>query len=196
MSGCASAAPSNSSESTRISFPKTNDPLRDVEISEVAAQFRKTLYGKTASAARHRFGTGHAEHLYLFHDFVPAARPQWPTCPSPSWIARIMVSWGIVSGLMAITWNGTSFITLRFLLGFAEAGFAPGILLYLTYWFPAEHRARTLAAFLIAIPLSTITQVGSRRRRGPSCRRGSITSTRYTNRRIIRHSGGLYATHT
>ena len=72
------------------------------------------------------------------------------------WIARIMVSWGIVSGLMAITWNGTSFITLRFLLGFAEAGFFPGILLYLTYWFPAQHRARTLAAFLIASPLSTI----------------------------------------
>jgi ACS family tartrate transporter-like MFS transporter len=72
------------------------------------------------------------------------------------WIARIMVSWGIVSGLMAFTSDARSFYTLRFLLGLAEAGFAPGILLYLTYWIPEAFRARSLAAFLIGIPLSTI----------------------------------------
>ncbi len=72
------------------------------------------------------------------------------------WIARIMVSWGIVSGLMALTWNGTSFLILRFLLGLAEAGFAPGIILYFTYWIPVEYRARTLGTFLVAIPLSTV----------------------------------------
>jgi ACS family tartrate transporter-like MFS transporter len=72
------------------------------------------------------------------------------------WIARIMVSWGIVSGLMAMAWDATSFVVLRFLLGLAEAGFAPGILLYLTYWVPEKYRARSLAAFLVGIPLSTI----------------------------------------
>jgi MFS family permease len=72
------------------------------------------------------------------------------------WIARIMVSWGIVSGLMALTFDSTSFYTLRFLLGLAEAGFAPGILLYLTYWMPQAYRARSLAAFLVGIPLATV----------------------------------------
>lgn len=72
------------------------------------------------------------------------------------WIARIMVSWGIVSALMAIVWNEASFLTLRFLLGAAEAGFAPGIILYLTYWFPARHRARCIGSFLLALPLATV----------------------------------------
>lgn len=72
------------------------------------------------------------------------------------WIARIMVSWGIVSGLMALTFDATSFYLLRFLLGLAEAGFAPGILLYLTYWMPEAYRARSVAAFLVGIPLATV----------------------------------------
>src|SRR5271169_4674401 len=53
-------------------------------IERKASEALPDLYGKTASAARHRFGAGHAENLYLFHDFVPAARPQWPTWPRPS----------------------------------------------------------------------------------------------------------------
>jgi D-galactonate transporter len=72
------------------------------------------------------------------------------------WIARIMVSWGIVSALMALVSGAWSFYGLRFLLGIAEAGFFPGIILYLTYWFPAEYRARFLAAFAIAVPVSTV----------------------------------------
>lgn len=72
------------------------------------------------------------------------------------WIARIMVSWGIISALMAIVSGSTSFYVLRFLLGVAEAGFFPGIILYLTYWYPAEYRARFLAAFAIAVPVSTV----------------------------------------
>lgn len=71
------------------------------------------------------------------------------------WIARIMVSWGLVSALMAFVWDAASFLTLRFLLGVAEAGFAPGAILYLTYWIPAERRARILATFLIAVPVSS-----------------------------------------
>ncbi len=70
------------------------------------------------------------------------------------WIARIMVSWGIVSGCMAFTSGPNSFVALRFLLGAAEAGFFPGVILYLTYWFPAEERARIVGIFMVAIPVS------------------------------------------
>jgi MFS transporter, ACS family, tartrate transporter len=72
------------------------------------------------------------------------------------WIARIMITWGIVSGLMALVSGAFSFYVVRFLLGIAEAGFFPGIILYLTYWYPAEYRARFLAAFAIAVPVSTV----------------------------------------
>ncbi|HMM87882.1 MFS transporter [Bradyrhizobium sp.] len=72
------------------------------------------------------------------------------------WIARIMVTWGIISALMATVSGELSFYVLRFLLGVAEAGFFPGIILYLTYWYPAEYRGRFLAAFAIAVPISTV----------------------------------------
>ncbi|WP_315767384.1 MULTISPECIES: MFS transporter [unclassified Bradyrhizobium] len=72
------------------------------------------------------------------------------------WIARIMVTWGIISALMAMVSGATSFYILRFLLGVAEAGFFPGIILYLTYWYPAQYRARFLAAFAVAVPVSTV----------------------------------------
>jgi D-galactonate transporter len=72
------------------------------------------------------------------------------------WIARIMVSWGIISALMATVSGEWSFYIIRFLLGVAEAGFFPGIILYLTYWYPAEYRARFLAAFAVAVPVSTV----------------------------------------
>jgi len=72
------------------------------------------------------------------------------------WIARIMVTWGIISALMALVNGVTSFYVLRFLLGVAEAGFFPGIILYLTYWYPAEYRGRFIAAFAIAVPVSTV----------------------------------------
>src|SRR6202047_3692323 len=70
------------------------------------------------------------------------------------WIARIMVSWGLVSGAFAFINGPTSFFILRFLLGLAEAGFFPGMILYFTYWFPPSHRARIVAGFMAAIPVS------------------------------------------
>ncbi len=72
------------------------------------------------------------------------------------WIARIMITWGIISGLMALTKGPISFYTLRFLLGIAEAGFFPGMILYLTYWFPSAYRAKIVGCFLLAIPISSI----------------------------------------
>jgi D-galactonate transporter len=72
------------------------------------------------------------------------------------WIARIMVGWGIVSMLMALSYSKESFYWLRFLLGIAEAGFFPGIILYLTYWYPREHRARIVALFMTAVAVAGI----------------------------------------
>jgi ACS family tartrate transporter-like MFS transporter len=66
-----------------------------------------------------------------------------------------MVTWGLVSGAMALVQGATSFYVLRFLLGAAEAGFFPGIILYLSYWFPARHRAGVTALFMAAAPVST-----------------------------------------
>jgi len=72
------------------------------------------------------------------------------------WIARIMVTWGIISVSMAFVTGTTSFLVLRFLLGVAEAGFFPGMILYLTFWFPNSVRAGILGLFIIANPASTI----------------------------------------
>jgi ACS family tartrate transporter-like MFS transporter len=69
------------------------------------------------------------------------------------WIARILVSWGLISTAMMFVTGPLSFILLRFLLGCAEAGFFPGIVLYLTYWFPAGHRARAIALLMVASPM-------------------------------------------
>src|SRR5690349_1787177 len=89
------------------------------------------------------------------------------------WIARILVTWGIVATAMAFTPNATVLIVLRFLLGVAEAGFFPGIILYLTYWFPVAQRARMTTLFMTAIPTSTAL--------------GSVVSTL-----IIQHGDGLF----
>jgi ACS family tartrate transporter-like MFS transporter len=71
------------------------------------------------------------------------------------WIGRIMITWAIIAGAMACVRGATSFCVLRFLLGVAEAGFFPGIVYYLTYWVPAADRARVVATFMTAVPLST-----------------------------------------
>ena len=72
------------------------------------------------------------------------------------WICRIMITWGLISGAMAFVSTPMSFYVLRFLLGAAEAGFAPGMILYLTYWFPADQRARLYGTYFIAIPLASV----------------------------------------
>jgi MFS transporter, ACS family, tartrate transporter len=70
------------------------------------------------------------------------------------WIARIMVTWGLLSGATALCTGPYSFMLVRFLLGVAEAGFYPGLVLFFTYWFPDRHRARIVAGFTLALPLA------------------------------------------
>lgn len=72
------------------------------------------------------------------------------------WIARIMVTWGVVASSTAFIQGEIGFYVVRVLLGIAEAGFFPGIILYLTYWFPRVERARIVALFFLAVPLSSV----------------------------------------
>ncbi len=72
------------------------------------------------------------------------------------WIARIMFTWGLISGAQAFVVGESSFDVVRFLLGCAEAGFFPGIIFFLTLWFPSAYRARIVGMFMVAIPISTV----------------------------------------
>jgi ACS family tartrate transporter-like MFS transporter len=72
------------------------------------------------------------------------------------WICRIMITWGLMAGLTAAVRTPMQFYVVRFFLGLAEAGFFPGVIVYLTHWFPSRDRARALATFLIATPFAQI----------------------------------------
>ena len=72
------------------------------------------------------------------------------------WIARIMITWGLIAAGMMFVHSPLQFYVMRFLLGFAEAGFFPGVIYYLTFWFPAEMRGRAISRFYVAFPLSTV----------------------------------------
>ena len=72
------------------------------------------------------------------------------------WIARIMITWGLISAAFVFVSTPTEFYFMRFLLGLAEAGFYPGVILYMTYWFPAHRRAKIVAVFMSAIPVAGI----------------------------------------
>src|SRR5213593_2238113 len=72
------------------------------------------------------------------------------------WIARIMITWGLMSAAFMFVNTPATFYVMRFLLGVAEAGFYPGVILYMTYWFPAKRRAKIIALFMSAIPVAGI----------------------------------------
>ena len=78
------------------------------------------------------------------------------------WIARIMITWGLLACATAYVTGATSFGIVRFLLGAAEAGFFPGILLYFTYWFPSYHHARIVSGFLIGLRQAGAAGLGAR----------------------------------
>src|SRR5216110_3997974 len=71
------------------------------------------------------------------------------------WIARIMLTWGLLAAGMMFVKTPMQFYVMRFLLGAAEAGFFPGVVYYLMQWFPAEHRGRAISRFYVALPLSS-----------------------------------------
>lgn len=106
------------------------------------------------SATAYGFGAG----IFFFSYFVfeVPSNLALERFGARKWIARIMFSWGLVSGAMVFVRGETSFYIVRVLLGAAEAGFFPGIIFYLTLWFPGVYRARIIGWFMVAIPLSTV----------------------------------------
>jgi D-galactonate transporter len=125
--------------------------LDRVNVSFASLTMNKNL-GLSASA----YGLGAGIFFLAYGVFEVPSNLLLARFGARRWIARIMVSWGIVSGAMAFVGNETWFYVVRFLLGAAEAGFFPGMIFYLTLWFPAAYRARVIGYFMAAIPLSTV----------------------------------------
>jgi ACS family tartrate transporter-like MFS transporter len=125
--------------------------LDRVNVGFAALTMNKDL-GLSASA----FGFGAGIFFIAYFLFEVPSNLLLARVGARKWIARIMFSWGVVSGATAFIGGETSFYVVRVLLGIAEAGFFPGIIFFLTLWFPAIYRARIIGYFMAAIPLSTV----------------------------------------
>ena len=125
--------------------------LDRVNVGFAALTMSKDL-GLTATA----FGFGAGIFFIAYFIFEVPSNLFLERFGARKWIARIMFTWGILSGAMAFIGGETSFYVVRVLLGFAEAGFFPGIIFFLTLWFPAKERARIIGLFMAAIPLSSV----------------------------------------
>jgi D-galactonate transporter len=125
--------------------------LDRVNVGFAALSMNKDL-GISATA----FGFGAGIFFFSYFIFEVPSNLALERFGARKWIARIMMSWGILSGAMALVSGETSFYIVRVLLGMAEAGFFPGIIFYLTLWFPGVYRARIIGWFMAAIPLSSV----------------------------------------
>lgn len=125
--------------------------LDRVNVSFAALTMNKAL-GISATA----FGLGAGIFFLAYFVFEVPSNLALERFGARKWIARIMLSWGVLSGAMAFIQGETSFYVVRTLLGAAEAGFFPGIIFYLTLWFPAVYRGRVISYFMAAIPLSSV----------------------------------------
>lgn len=132
-------------------------------LSYVVSYLDRLNVGIAALTMRHDLGLGPTALGLGFGIFALG----YVSCEIPSnlmlhrfgarlWIARIMVTWGIVSTATFLVTNATNFYIVRFLLGVAEAGFVPGICYYLTLWFPNAWRAKAMVAFLVAVPVTGV----------------------------------------
>ncbi|MEW2544438.1 MFS transporter [Streptomyces sp. NPDC047002] len=125
--------------------------LDRTNLSFAALQMNKDL-GLTAGA----FGFGAGAFFLTYFLFEVPSNLMLARAGASRWIARIMVTWGLVSGAMVLVRGEASFYTVRILLGAAEAGFFPGVIFYLGLWFPAAHRARIISLFMVSVPLSVV----------------------------------------
>jgi MFS transporter, ACS family, tartrate transporter len=125
--------------------------LDRVNVSFAALTMNKDL-GLSATA----YGLGAGIFFFSYFVFEVPSNLALERFGARRWIARIMFTWGLVSGAMIFVRGETSFYVVRVLLGAAEAGFFPGIIFFLTLWFPAVYRARIIGWFMVAIPLSTV----------------------------------------
>ena len=134
-------------------------------LDRVNVGFAALTMNKDLGLSQTAFGFGAGIFFIAYFIFEVPSNLLLERFGARKWIARIMLSWGILSGAMAFIpaiahatglGNEHSFYLVRVLLGAAEAGFFPGIIFYLTLWFPAEYRARIVGYFMAAIPLSTV----------------------------------------
>jgi MFS transporter, ACS family, tartrate transporter len=134
-------------------------------LDRVNVGFAALTMNKDLGLSQTAFGFGAGIFFIAYFIFEVPSNLLLERFGARKWIARIMLSWGILSGTMAFIpgiaratglGNEHSFYLLRVLLGIAEAGFFPGIIFYLTLWFPAQYRARIVGYFMAAIPLSTV----------------------------------------
>src|SRR4030088_1442552 len=134
-------------------------------LDRVNVGFAALTMNKDLGLSQTAFGFGAGIFFLAYFFFEVPSNLLLERFGARKWIARIMLSWGILSGTMAFIpaiagatglGNENTFYLLRVLLGVAEAGFFPGIIFYLTLWVPAEYRARIVGYFLAALPLSTL----------------------------------------
>ena len=124
-------------------------------IDRVNAGFAALTMNKDVGLSQAMFGIGGGLFFLAYVLFEVPSNIAMERFGARVWIARIMVTWGLVGAAMAFVTGPYTFYLGRFLLGAAEAGFFPGVILYLTYWFPKAYRARIVATFMVAIPLSS-----------------------------------------
>jgi len=128
-------------------------------VDRVNVGFAALTMNKDIGLSAAAFGLGAALFFVAYVLFEIPSNLALERFGARRWIARIMISWGLVGIGSAFVTGPVGFSVSRFLLGAAEAGFFPGVILYLTYWFPKAYRARIVAMFMVAIPLSSF--VGS-----------------------------------
>ncbi len=125
-------------------------------LDRVNVGFAKLSMSHDIGLSETAFGFGAGIFFLAYFVFEVPSNLMLERFGARKWIARIMFTWGLLSGAMAFVAGETSFDVVRVLLGFAEAGFFPGIIFFLTLWFPAAQRARIIGMFMAAIPLSSV----------------------------------------
>ena len=123
-------------------------------LDRVNVSFAALTMNKDLGLDAYTFGWGAGIFFIGYFIFEVPSNLMMARVGARIWIARILLTWGLISSAMAFVTGPNSFLAMRFLLGVAEAGFFPGVILYLTYWFPARYRARIISRFMLAIPLA------------------------------------------
>ena len=123
-------------------------------IDRVNVSFAALTMNKQIGLTAYTFGLGAGIFYFGYCVFEVPSNLILYRVGARVWIARILFTWGLVACAMAWVQGPKSFLTMRFILGVAEAGFYPGVILYLTYWFPARYRARIISCFATAVPIS------------------------------------------
>lgn len=124
-------------------------------LDRVNVGFAALTMNKAIGLSSYMFGWGAGIFFIGYFIFEVPSNLALSKTGARIWLARIMLTWGVVSACFAFVSGPTSFMVLRFVLGAAEAGFFPGVILYLTFWFPSRYRAQVIGTFMLANPIST-----------------------------------------